>query len=538
MFNSTALDDPLLFDACAAFDGGVVSNRRANLLAANQLAGLINGDITRTGQIVTRRGTRLLGTGPAADGRALPIQGLIYHDSPTGGCLVAAAGGTLWRFDGGTGGGGSWSPLVPASSWHAADALVPVTFARGADRLFFSDGRGSLHAWDGAACQDLGSVSADPNRRPPVGRLLAWHDARLCVAGVAALPDAVYFSDPLLAAATPGEPPWNNAAGHLRVGGGEGDAIVALVPWSDFNLVVLKRHSAWVVNTAGGAAMVPAAFPVNAISRRVGCVAARSAVQVGADVWFLSADGVRSLRRTQGTTQQEVGDSLSFPIQDLIDRINPAAVETSCAAAWGSRYLLAVPLDGASAPNAVLVCDTLTQRWTGHWLGWRPTDWTVSAFGGDLRLCFGQVDGTVCEWLDHVPAAAETPETFTDAGGQPVATLVRTRALTFGEAHGPKTGLQYELEFNGSQANVIVQAVLDDSATPATDGLPTGGAARLLPLTLPCVLPRGGVVRRALDLQRFGPFRELQFEVASAGGKLALRSISASAFADTLTLQN
>ncbi len=507
MFNSTALDDPLLFDACAAFDGGVVSNARANLLAANQLAGLINGDITRTGQIITRRGTRRLGSGPVANGRAFPVQGLAYYESPFGGYLVAAAGGALWRFNGGS--GGEWSALLPpTASRPTLDARAPVAFARGADLLFFTDGRGLLRTWDGTACRDLACA----------GHLLAWQDSRLCVAGDPAQPDTISFFDAPLA-----------AAGQLRVGGGEGDPIMALAPWSDFNLVVLKRHGAWVVNTP--------AMTANAISRRVGCVAARSAVQVGTDVWYLSADGVRSLRRTQGTTQQEVGDALSLPIQDLIDRINPAAASTSCAAAWGSRYLLAVPLDGASAPNAVLVCDTLTQRWTGQWLGWRPLDWAVSAFGGDLRLCFGQADGTVSTWLDGVPALAETPGTFTDASGQPVATVVRTRALTFGDAHSPKTGLQYELEFGGSQADVTVQAVLDGSAVLPTDGLPTGGAALPLPLTLPGVLPRGGVVRRALDLQRFGPFRELQFEVASAGGKLALRAIRASAFADTLEVQ-
>ena len=163
----------------------------------------------------------------------------------------------------------------------------------------------------------------------------------------------------------------------------------------------------------------------------------------------------------------------------------------------------------------------------------------MSAYGGDPRLCFGQVNGTVSEWLDYVPAPAETPEAFTDAGGQPIATELRTRAMTFGQPYCPKTGLSYEAEFNGSQATVTVQAILDDSAASATgDGFPTGGAARVLPLTLPLELPRGGIVRRALDLQRFGPFRELQFDVASAGGKLALRSISASAFVDTLEIQS
>ena len=217
------LDDPLVFDSCPSFDGGVVSNRRANLLAVNQLASLINGDITRTGQIITRRGTRRLGSGAVANGSALPIQGLTYYDAPSGGYLVAAAGGSLWRLDSHADTGGNWSPLVSTVDgtlppWRAVDAAAPVAFAQGADCLFFTDGNGSIHGWNGTIYQDLGSVSADPNLRPPVGHLLAWHASRLCVAGVAAVPDAIYFSDPLLTAPVPGDPPWNNTTGHVRAG--------------------------------------------------------------------------------------------------------------------------------------------------------------------------------------------------------------------------------------------------------------------------------------------------------------------------------
>lgn len=524
LFNEN-LDDPLAWDACTGFAGGQVSNTRANLLAANQLPYLFNCDITRTGEVVTRRGAQAVGS--QIGGGVGPVQGLTFYDTPTDKYLVAAAGARLWKYDGAT-----WSPLGDGV-WRALDSLRPVTFAQGINTLYFCDGAGDVFSWDGAAVVDLGSGASD---KPPLGpRFLAWHTGRLMAAGMATEPDAVYFSD-FLDGAT-----WDAALQQLRVGGGEGDPISAIVPWTNFDLLALKRHSIWVVGCSPAGADPPgsvAGFPVKLLNPRIGCIAPRTAVQVGDDVFFLSDTGVRSVRHSVATEDRsEVGESLSYPIRDVIDRINPAAISTCCATYWNNRYLLAVPLDDSHAPNFILVFNTLTDTWSGLWRGWAPLDFAVSAYGGELRLCIGQSNGFVLQWLDWVQVDNELESTFQDAGAA-ISTALLTRAFTFQEPVSPKTGFQCELEFDSSQADVAVQAVLDDASPFDVAGFSTLSAALFLPLTLPFVLPRAGIVRRSFDLQRFGQFRELQFQLSSAGGKLSLRTIAASAFVDTMEIQH
>ena len=56
--------------------------------------------------------------------------------------------------------------------------------------------------------------------------------------------------------------------------------------------------------------------------------------------------------------------------------------------------------------------------------------------------------------------------------------------------------------------------------------------------TLPFTLPESpGLLRKAFDLQRYGTWRELAFQISSAADKLAVRSIRVTAFMDTIRLQ-
>ena len=531
-FNLESLDDPLIFDAAPSFSGGQVSNVRANLLTQAQLAEAVNCDITRQGQLVTRRGTRRLGdavgTVPGSSGPVGMVQGLWFYDTPTQQYLVAAAGGRIYSYQ-----AGAWTQLIDGGTYFAADGQRPINFAQGIDSLFIVDGSGPLYIFDGTAAHPVTG-----NHRPPNGgRFLAWHTFRLIVGGFAGEPDALYFSDYLKGNY------FNSALGQLRVGQGEGDPITAIVPWTNFDLVVFKRHSIWVVgcnpglNTNGDDASSVQDFTIQALTRRIGCVAPRSAAQVGDDVFFLSDTGVRSVRRSVATEQRaETADSLSEPVRDVLERITPSAIGSCAATFWNNKYLLSLPLDGSLVPNYVLVYNIITSSWSGLWTGWTPTDWAVSATGGNLRLCIGQADGTVLEWLDWVAVENETSDTFRDAGRE-IATSLLTRSFAFNDPVSPKTGFYTEFEFNGSRSDVTLQVTLDDSGPVVLDAFSTASAHLDLPLSLPFVLPKAGIVRRAMDLQRYGQFRELQFLLGSVSGKLALRSIMASAFVDTIEVQ-
>jgi hypothetical protein len=527
VFFDEALDDVPTPDQCPSFAGGQYSNSRSNLIGENQAAQLINCDISKTGEISTRRGTTRLGAGTAGGAY---IQGLAYFETPSYNYPVAAAGGKLNSFD-----GTNWNLF--ANTWTANDMTGRVLFAQGIDKLYFTDRVGHLWSWDGATAVDLGgSGNAFP---PPSPSAIAWHTDRLCVAGGPTDPDAIYFSQ-FLDGAT-----FDRAKWQIRVGAGEGDAITGLFPWLDYNLIVFKRHSVWIVNmdplaTGGSDPLnVVTSYTIKCIHKKIGCIAPNSAAQIGTDVFFLSDTGIRTVSRTVYTqVQTDIGEPKSLAIQDIINRINLNAAATISGFFWNNRYFIGLPLDGSATPNYVLVYSSLLDAWSGLWTGWTPTAFAIRNVSGNVpRLMFGDASGNVNEWLDYVQTSAEVDATFQDAGID-IPVTIKTRAMTFGEPFNPKTGLNAEFEFNASTAQVLVNVVRDDAGNEAFQSFATLTESLNLPVVLPFILPRAGISRQAFDLQRYSPFRELQFVITTTRQKMVLRSIYASAFIDTFQLQS
>jgi hypothetical protein len=446
----------------------------------------------------------------------------------------------------------TFTPAIQAA-YVSSDTTVPIVFAKGIDKIFWSDGIGNIFGWDGLHTMNLANgnlydqwdttVAADS--KPPVApESLVWFQNRLIASAIPTEPDAVYFSDFLDPTS------WDKNFQQVRIGGGESDPIVALVPWSDLNMVVFKQNSVWVVNldpsqnaTPDDPTALVSSFAIKLVARNVGCVAAQTAVQVGgpgSDILFLSETGVRSLRRTvAAASQQQVDIPISQPVDDVIDRITLPFVHRSVAVYHRDRYMLALPLDGAQRPNYVLVFNFLTETWSGTWLGWLPTSFDIQTPSGEFQsLCFGQSDGTVFKWLDDVGLNDEEESTFQDEGVD-IQTRILTRAYTFGDLFAPKTGFNCEFEFIESDALVNIQAVLDrDSKTDPVAVFHTSSSGQLrLPFVIPIVLPSNVLLAVSLDVQRYGQFREFQFDVNSDAGKLSMRSIKLTGFMDSIVLQ-
>lgn len=459
-------------------------------------------------------------------------------------------------------------PILGA--YQALDPMVPIVITQGNDQLFWCDGIGNIYGWDGVHTTNLSlsnfldrfTTDRATNGKPPVGpRTMVWFQSRLIVAGMANEPDTVYFSN-FLDATT-----WNADFQSLRVGGGESDPIVALVPWADLNLIVLKGNSVYVINMDPSQNPVPSdptqlvpSFAIKRIHGSIGCSSLFSATQVGgggggyfaastgtwapgSDVYFL--DGQRKLRSVTrvlaAAEQQELGEPISFPVQDIFDRITAPYVNRCVSGLHNDRYMIALPIDGSTVPNVLMVYNLLTQSWSGKWIGWIPTYFSERTPVGDfLKFCIGQSDGTVIEWLDDVPEDQEEITTFQD-NSVDYPTTIFTRALTGGDPFSPKTGLQCELEFSDSVADVDV-AVFIDAMQQAQPLSPTFSSASVQPLILPFILPavlpaQLPLLRKSFDLQRYGQYREMQMMVSASAGKLSMRSIRTTSFMDSIVLQ-
>ena len=214
-------------------------------------------------------------------------------------------------------------------------------------------------------------------------------------------PDTIYVSKILPAGSAPffGTTPLN-----IRIGQ-DSAPITGLYSWQDFNVLVFKEDSIWVVNANPGP-ITPSAtvdvskFTVRQVSNRVGTVSHKSIAQVGNDAFFLARDGVRSVTRVINAGMASTTEPLSLPIQDLIDRINWSSANTACACYRDRKYLLSVPLDGATSPNTTLVFNTSTQGWS-YWTGVSPAEWIYTDFGEPILSC-ADSNGFIAEYRDYV----------------------------------------------------------------------------------------------------------------------------------------
>lgn len=137
---------------------------------------------------------------------------------------------------------------------------------------------------------------------------------------------------------------WLPATGAFRIQGGNNDRLVAVQPLGQSTLICLKDQS---VLRLDGLDQGEENARLGNVTQRFGCVAPRTVVDVGADLYWLSERGVVSLQQTNTNAIQATDQALSDPLLPTIRRINPRAVSEACAEAWDGKLYVAVPLDDA-----------------------------------------------------------------------------------------------------------------------------------------------------------------------------------------------
>lgn len=513
-----SVDTTVVFDSAVSFSGGQNSYAKARQLNPDQSSLLLDCEEEITGQCSTRFGTVQLGGNVGAAGN---IDALRFFNTPGFVYEVAhpIGSGPMYYLSGGT-----WTAL-PSTGMSSITSMV-----QGVNKLYVC-GDSDIDSWDGTTVVGISGDGA--TQAPRNASILVWHTNRLIAAGniiksystdPVAVPDAIYFSN-LLDPATWGT---SKDAMQVRVGAGDGIPITSLVPWNGFNLAVFKRHSVWVI--VADPTLAPSAMQIQRVHPTVGCVARKTAVQVGSDIMFLADDGVRSLSQVIGSDQQhELGVPMSFQVQDIINRINWNTVSLACAVFWRNRYILSLPIDGSATNNYLLVFNTITGAWTGIWTGLSVSCFAVRESGGISRLMFGlATDKKVVEYLDYVNPEDWTDSTFQDYWGNYVQPRIRTRAFLLGAAISAKIGFGGEIEWNNSKGSLVVTPILDENTRePFTIDIPSGGFT--VPFTPPFLVSGIGLGRKQFDLIQYGEFRELQFDIIGSGaGRKEIRQIALS----------
>jgi hypothetical protein len=163
-----------------------------------------------------------------------------------------------------------------------------------------------------------------------------------------------------------------SAVDAFTINQGSNDEVVATVPWTLNEFIILCRNSTFYLNVgtkryAQGEALSPDAR-LDTLAVDIGCAAKRSAVQVGDSVMFLSDNGVYAMSPTtagkpDGVKLLTLSDPLSSPIDDVIQSINKDFIGGSVGTYWNNRYYLAVPLGNSQVNNAVLVFNFILKSW-------------------------------------------------------------------------------------------------------------------------------------------------------------------------------
>lgn len=441
------LDDAPQIDGDAAFRGVNMRDHPAQL-ADGMVSEAVNCRFDG-GRIIPRRGARLLSWSnrlSATDSASLilgygTVHGAGVFSDPTSGLewLVVAsqdAQGRLqvWRCR-----PGNASATVPVPVAQAG----PVAFIQTLDGLVMLRGAAADPLY--AVNLDIGFGDRpipDPGFYTPVPRAsrgIYWQN-RLMVVNAGQTADAVdtiWVSDFGATEATLRGPvdAWNN----FRINPGTADRLTAIYPLTETTLLVVKNGSVYAIaNVTGTAEQIAANAVLETITTEYGSQAPRSLVQVGRDVWFLGhRRGVCSVRLTEQGKSQAVDVPVSRDLDPVIRRINWQAAAGACAAFWGNRVYMAVPLDDSTANNAVLVYDTQNGAWSGYDTGTAIAvrEWLKVTWQGEERLFYVSEAGTIHLYEDG--AADQTTSETGVVTWHEITTRVVTRAYG-GRAAGRK----------------------------------------------------------------------------------------------------
>tara|TARA_R110000803_G_scaffold206682_1_gene274110 strand:- start:1056 stop:3824 length:2769 start_codon:yes stop_codon:yes gene_type:complete len=146
--------------------------------------------------------------------------------------------------------------------------------------------------------------------------------------------------------------------GQYRFNAGTADFNVGLLSFADDKLVVFNRNSIHLVQGSN-----PANSSVQLITNEVGCLARKTIVQIGNNVMFLSDNGIYGANFQDLYNLRGSELPLSSSIQTTIDKINRQHWDQSVAVYFNNRYYIAVPIDGSTVNNTILVFNFINKQW-------------------------------------------------------------------------------------------------------------------------------------------------------------------------------
>lgn len=604
-YYSDNLDDLLAIAASVSFEGGQVSGITPNLIGDNQASELVNMTISPSGNLESRMGIEQMSANLSAGST---VQGMHYFDTPSIESLFVASNGTIFRstasstfattggtvinqsaevdfsqfnnrmyftdgssnlhFSDGTtthrqgtsilsitvtngGTGYTSTPTVtiaaPSLAYGTTATAVATVVSNSVSAITVTNaGSGSGYTtapavtFTGGGGSGAAATASISNLVPPALRLVKQFTNRIFAVGTGTNRNTLYASDLLDAEV------WKST-NSIIVGGDDGEDIVALQPFFDYELLVFKPNKMYLV-TADPTSPTASGWVTRLLNDKTGCSSGRTVNFVNKDVFFLSNDGIRSVTRSVADDFYIVGTPISEPVKNIISRINKNYVSLCNAAFYNNRYYLAIPLDAATTPSHILVYNALFNSFEGLWsiptAKMAITNFASGFTTNALKLAIGSPTSKVGHYLGYKDAdSADATSDYVDyTSTGSYTSSVTTKAYEFDDRMAQKFGSHYEIEFfnSGSTAATISMRRDTDGAdvgiATSVDTRSSGGIT--LPFTLPATLSAKTVKRVASSLRSYQKWRNMKFAVSAPAKKLSIRGILVAANPDTIQIQS
>jgi hypothetical protein len=319
---------------------------------------------------------------------------------------------------------------------------------------------------------------------------------------------------------------------EYRFNAGLADFLVAAHAFSDDKLVVFNRESIHLVVSSSDVAN----SSVQLITNEVGCLARRSIQQVGDNIIFLSDNGVYGTSFVDLYNLRGNGTPLSSSINATIGRINRAFSQNAVSAYFDNRYYLAVPLDGSTVNNAILIFNFLNKGWESidsvSDPNWNIKEMFAGGSGADRGLYVISESGSIHR-VDHRNDAVDLVSV--SVGGTvtnlPIAASATTRMFNFG-IMDKKRWNNYELHLQSSAVN-LSDATLSAEIENADQIVDLGSISSKLGEQL--AIDEDATIKGRIGNNRgYG----LQFTFTPTAGRPRLRAIKVSGSTSSRSIQS
>lgn len=478
---------PLLEKMQDGWDGGIDAKNPPTRIRDDRGAGGLGADLSSPGVIKKRQGTG----SSVVDVGSKKIRDMAFF-TPSNGTkrLIIAESTKVHEW---TGSGASSEVITGLTD------DIRTRLAQGTDLMMVINGTDNVRTFDNAlSVTDEG----DTNTSPPKGKVIQFMRSqnRMIIANTTLNPDFLFYSD------SEDIQSWNRSNNNLEIGQ-DGEPITGIFLFTDDDLIVFKADLIIAVDVGDAD---PTKWTQRIISEGIGCIADRTIRQFGADLLFLSRDGVRTLLQSEQDKKRGASDPLSLPIQPTVDRIRFTSAIDSMAFIWQDTYHCAVPID-SNTVNSGLISFRRPSKILAT-----PGGWTV-----DEKL---DLNAAVITSFDDLPeihvgsalADGKVFELFTDNDDDGAAYDFRwdTKRFDFDSPGLDKWFQEVEFIFNATDDHTVeCFAQIDGGGFTSLGTVDLKGNAPTLPIALPFQLGGTVLVRKRFGLRDLGWGRDIQYRV-------------------------